>query len=219
MVFFIENASMRDTKKIHPGDYMESVFLILAYLVGSIPCGLLLGNMTGVDIRKGGSGNIGATNVGRQLGKKLGLLTLIGDALKAIIPMIIATYLFADSTWTVLAGFTAFLGHCFPVYLKFKGGKGVATALGMWLYLDPLTAALLILAFIATVKLSGFVSVGSLTAATLLPIILRFSHGSCVEIAVAVIMAIVIWLKHYDNIVRLLHGEEKAWKKAAPSNE
>lgn len=197
---------------------MTALFLLAAsYLIGSIPCGLLLGKLKGVDVRTGGSGNIGATNVNRQLGKAMGLLTLLGDAIKAVLPMIIAqrTLLTTPDTSLIvmLCGAAAFLGHLYPIYLGFKGGKGVATALGMILYLQPLAALALIAIFIAVVTLTGYVSAGSLTAAAAMPILfLLFGHPAP-EISVLLGMTLLVWVQHRDNIVRLKNGSEKSWKK------
>jgi glycerol-3-phosphate acyltransferase PlsY len=151
---------------------MFYLFLIISYLVGSIPTGLILSRATGVDIRKSGSGNIGATNVTRLLGKKLGVLTLVGDVLKAIIPMLAAHWYFLRSGIAAtphevdiivsLCGGAAFLGHMYPIYLKFKGGKGVATALGVFIVLEPLATLISLLLFITVVFFSGYVAVGSL---------------------------------------------------------
>ncbi|MEW6426951.1 MAG: glycerol-3-phosphate 1-O-acyltransferase PlsY [Thermodesulfobacteriota bacterium] len=190
----------------------EALLLLFAYLVGSIPCGLLLGLAVGVDVRKGGSGNIGATNVNRQLGRKLGLLTLIGDAAKAVLPMLLASTLAGDATLVALAGAAAFLGHLFPVYLRFHGGKGVATALGMWLYLSPFSALVLMAVFAVTVAASGFVSAGSLAAAAALPLVLWLRGAPAAQPLIALLMAALIWFKHSDNIGRLRRGEEKSWK-------
>src|ERR1039457_3568486 len=106
---------------------IEIILAITAYLLGSIPTGLLLARSFGVDIRTAGSGNIGATNVYRTLGKKVGILTLIGDCIKGLVPVLAAKYLGMSSEWIALVGLSAFLGHVYTVFLGFKGGKGVAT--------------------------------------------------------------------------------------------
>ncbi|MCK5233119.1 MAG: glycerol-3-phosphate acyltransferase, partial [Desulfobulbaceae bacterium] len=132
---------------------MNYFLVLLAYLIGSIPCGLLVGKCVGVDVRQLGSGNIGATNVTRLLGKKLGIVTLAGDVCKALPPMILASVLLKDAAgeslgvWVAICGFAAFFGHLYPVYLKFKGGKGVATALGVFLFLCPLAVLIDIVIF------------------------------------------------------------------------
>ncbi len=198
---------------------MEKAYLLflLAYLLGSVPTALLVAKPFGLDPRQHGSRNLGATNVARLLGKKWGLVTLLGDMGKGILPMLAALSLFKDHPQKDLlvagAGFCAFLGHLFPVYLKFRGGKGVATATGVFLVLCPKALGLALVAFVLAVKISGFVSVGSLLASALMPFLIRLFCPAPVYEATAVVMALLIWLKHKDNIKRLLRGEEKSWKK------
>ncbi|MBU0674967.1 MAG: glycerol-3-phosphate 1-O-acyltransferase PlsY [Proteobacteria bacterium] len=191
--------------------------ILFGYLLGSIPFGLLYGKLAGVDVRRKGSGNIGATNVTRLLGRKLGILTLASDMAKGIIPMAIASQFFAQEPnvelFITLAGTAAFLGHCFPVYLGFKGGKGVATALGIYLFLSPVSTLWAILVFISTVLIRGYVSLGSLLASAAMPLILLWSDRSGIQIGSAVVIGLVIWIKHHTNIKRLLNGTEDGWKE------
>ena len=193
--------------------------LVVAYLVGSIPFGLLLGKLMGMDVRRAGSGNIGATNVHRLLGKKLGIVTLLADVLKAVAPMLLARWALsntADSAsidlWVALCGAGAFLGHLFPVYLKFKGGKGVATALGVFLLLEPWAVLISLAIFISVVLYWGYVSLGSLAAAACMPIWVWLLSGSSLYTSLALCIGLLIWFKHRGNLVRLLNGEEKSWK-------
>lgn len=201
---------------------MPYLLILFAYLTGSIPFGLLLGKLFGIDIRRSGSGNIGATNVNRLLGKKLGILTLIADVGKGLLPMILASWLLAgdaaENFWVVWCGGASFLGHIFPVYLKFKGGKGVATALGIFLYLSPLAALVAVMIFCGTVVIWGFVSAGSLAAAAAMPGLVWFLGASFSQTLLAVVIAFFIWIKHRDNLVRLLNHEEKSWKQAGGQN-
>jgi len=196
---------------------MNFLLLILGYLVGAIPFGLVIGKIAGLDVREQGSRNIGATNVSRVLGKKLGFLTLICDCLKGFLPMYLAANVLPDSAnkelFVALTGLMAVLGHMFPIYLKFRGGKGVATGLGVFLYLSPPVIFISLLVFIAAVALSGFVSVGSLLASGLVPFWLWLLGGSYITIGVAAAVALLIWLKHHENIGRLVRGTEKSWKK------
>jgi glycerol-3-phosphate acyltransferase PlsY len=196
---------------------MQYVLIIFSYLVGAIPFGLVFGKMIGVDVRSSGSGNIGATNVNRLLGKKMGLLTLLADALKAVLPMVLVAWLLKERAnvdlWVILAGGAAFLGHLYPVYLKFQGGKGVATALGIFLYLSPLSVLVAALVFILIVSLSGYVSLGSLGAAALLPLLLWLQGESRVCLGLGVFIACLIWVKHRENIGRLWRHEENRLKK------
>ena len=202
---------------------MLFLFIIISYLIGSIPTGLLLARaIGGGDIRKAGSGNIGATNVTRLFGKKLGMITLLGDVLKAAIPMLAVYWYFAHTGLAIsaqevdlavsLCGGAAFLGHIFPVYLKFKGGKGVATALGVFIILEPVAVLISLFLFTGIVYVSGFVSVGSLLVSALMTLWIWLLGGSPNHVFLAFFIAVFIWLKHMDNINRLLEGTEKSWK-------
>ncbi|MDG4475828.1 glycerol-3-phosphate 1-O-acyltransferase PlsY [Thiovibrio frasassiensis] len=196
---------------------MEYLLVIGSYLIGSIPFGLVLGKVAGVDVRAAGSGNIGATNVARLVGKKVGALTLVCDALKGILPMLVAGWLLADGSgrelWVPLCGGAAFLGHLYPLYLKFKGGKGVATALGIFLYLTPVAALIDLLIFVGVVYNWGYVSLGSLTAALLMPGLVWLLTGSLSNSLLAFGIGVLIWVKHRENIERLMKHEEKSWRK------
>lgn len=202
---------------------MPYFLLLLSYLCGAIPFGLLFGRLKGIDVRQGGSGNIGATNVNRQLGRTMGLLTLLADAGKAALPMFVAATVLAGhsmvSNWVILCGGAAVLGHLFPIYLGFKGGKGVATAFGMLLYLNFPAALVLALLFVLVVYLSGYVSAGSLAATATMPLVLFYTDASTVELLVTIGLFLLIWFKHRQNIGRLCRGEEKSWKKTAPTGE
>ena len=196
---------------------MNSIFLVVSYLVGAIPFGLLISKAAGVDVRREGSRNIGATNVSRVLGKKLGLLTLLCDVTKGYLPMRLA-YLYlpeGDTRQQIisLCGVMAVVGHMFPVYLLFKGGKGVATGLGVFLFFSPAAIAVSLVIFIAAVIGTGFVSVGSLLASALAPVWVWLFGGSGSTILAAAVIASLIWIKHRENIGRLCRGEEKTWKK------
>ncbi|RJX28112.1 MAG: glycerol-3-phosphate 1-O-acyltransferase [Desulfurivibrio sp.] len=192
---------------------MDYLIIIISYLVGSIPFGLLLGKLAGIDVRQDGSGNIGATNVSRLLGKKVGAVTLLLDAGKGLLPMVAADMLGFAQHIVMLCGAAAFIGHLFPLYLRFRGGKGVATALGIFLFLSPVALLICAAAFFAAVYLSGFVSLGSLLAAGLMPVVVFFQQGSGACFYLAVFVGLLIWIKHRSNIIRLLRGEEKSWKK------
>lgn len=190
-----------------------------AYLLGSIPWGLVLTRMfTSVDIRNQGSGNIGATNVSRVAGPKLGMLTFIGDVLKGALPAFVAISLAVNSGWRsdiylTLVALASFLGHLFPVYTAFKGGgKGVATAAGSFVVLAPLGCLFALLAFILIMLLSRRVSAGSLGAAVCLPFSVWFSTRSPALAGGAAIIALLILTRHAGNIKRLLAGTEPAFK-------
>jgi len=187
-----------------------------SYLLGAVPFGLIISRMAGVDVRLEGSRNIGATNVGRVVGKKLGALTLLCDGLKGFLPMLAAARLLPASEQkeivVCLCGALAVIGHMFSIYLGFKGGKGVATSLGVFLFLSPAATGISLAVFIAAVGLTGFVSVGSLLAAGLIPLWLWLLGESSAVILTAAIVAALIWVKHHENIARLLQGQEKSWK-------
>ena len=191
--------------------------VFLSYLIGSIPFGLVLGKLKGIDVRQGGSKNIGATNVTRQLGKGMGILTLLGDTGKGLLPMLAVGALLHGrgdaELWVVLSGGAAFLGHLYPIYLRFVGGKGVATALGVFLYLDPLATLIDVLIFVAVVYNWGFVSLGSLTHALMMPGLIWLLTASVPYTALATVIGVLIWIKHHENIGRLRRHEEKSWRK------
>jgi glycerol-3-phosphate acyltransferase PlsY len=181
---------------------------IFAYLLGSIPSGFIVGILAGVDVRDAGSGNIGATNVARVLGKGRGLLTLVADMAKGFVPVFIAQRLGMSDLALALVASAGFLGHLFPVFLKFQGGKGVATAFGALLALAPPATLVLILVFGVAVLWSHRVSLGSISAALAAPIALwAFSYSIELVVMGAFLGAMVI-LRHRDNIKRLLAGNE-----------
>jgi len=193
------------------------VLVIVAYLLGSIPFALLICKPFGIDPRKEGSGNPGATNVARLLGKKWGFLTLVGDLGKALLPVALAKYLLRHEPyyhwWLSGVGFAAFLGHLFPVYLRFRGGKGVASATGILLLLCPWAVAASLPLFVAAVALSGYVSVGSLLASATVPLWIYLFCRHTPYLLLASLMAVFIWVKHRENLKRLLKGEEKSWRR------
>ena len=196
------------------------VLPVFAYLLGSIPWGIVLTRLfTSVDIRCEGSGNIGATNVGRIAGPTLGVMTLIGDMLKGAIPVWIAVVLATpNSLWgeicISLVALAAFSGHLYPVYMRFKkGGKGVATAAGCFAVISPVAFMVAILVFIMFVCWLNIVAVASLAAAAVLPVAVWKATGSGVLTGCAVVTAILIYFRHTDNIKRLLNGMEPViWK-------
>ena len=195
---------------------MSVFFPLIGYLFGAVPFGLVIGRMVGTDVRTEGSRNIGATNVNRVLGKKLGFLTLVCDCLKGFLPIYLANIFLPESDNRALlvafTGIMAVVGHMFPVYLGFKGGKGVATGLGVFLFFSPPAIFIALVVFLATVAFSGFVSAGSLLAAGLMPLWLWLLGSSKITVVTAAIIALFIWVKHYENIGRLLRGNEKTWK-------
>ena len=186
------------------------IFLIclLAYLCGSIPFGVLLAKTQNMDIREHGSGNIGATNVARTMGKQAGLITLAGDILKGLLVVYIASQWFENTMVIALAGLAVFLGHLYSIFLKFKGGKGVATGLGVLSFAMPLSTLCSAGVFAISLKVFGYVSLSSILAAISLPLLGVFFKMPLSYIYLSTIVALFILQKHRDNIVRLTQGTE-----------
>jgi glycerol-3-phosphate acyltransferase PlsY len=191
----------------------ELVIVIAAYLVGSIPTGLLLARlMGGVDIRTTGSGNIGATNVSRTLGWKVGVLTLLGDCLKGVVPVLVARHFGVTEGWLALTAFAAFAGHVYTVFLRFKGGKGVATALGVFLALSPLSVAGAVVIFALMLWKWRYVSLGSITAAAAMPLLVALIDRRGLIFLMSIAIATIVVWKHRENISRLKSGTESKFK-------
>lgn len=188
---------------------MVFLFLVFAYLLGSIPTGVIVAKAFGsIDPRTQGSKNIGATNVFRTGGKKLGIITLAGDVLKGLIPVTLAKGYVDSFFWIGAIALAAFLGHLYSIFLKFKGGKGIATGLGIFLALSPLPAFLSLGVFAAVVYKWQYVSLGSLTATAAFPIFLFLFNNPSNFILFAVIIGLLIFYRHRENISRLLSGKE-----------
>ena len=183
-----------------------------AYLIGSIPTGLLLGKAYGIDVRKEGSGNIGATNLYRTVGRKVGIITLIGDCLKGLLPVVIVKASSLPPELAAWVGLAAFCGHVVSVFLRFKGGKGVATALGVFLALAPLAVAIAMALFAVLMYLWRYVSLGSISAAAVMPLAVYFLGGSRTVIIVTSIIALIVIVRHHENIGRLLSSNESKFK-------
>jgi glycerol-3-phosphate acyltransferase PlsY len=190
----------------------ETALVIAAYLIGSIPTGLLLGKVFGVDIRTTGSGNIGATNVYRTLGRKVGVMTLVGDCLKGLIPVLVAKQMGLPDLGIALVGLAAFLGHVYTVFLGFKGGKGVATALGVFLGLSPLAVLLTLAVFVLVLFKWRYVSLGSIVAAAAMPVFVAAIDRRLSIVVVTLLVAVLVIWKHRENIKRLRAGSESKFK-------
>ncbi len=184
----------------------SSIWGLVGYLLGSIPFGLLLTRMIGVDIRKVGSGNIGTTNVLRTGNKALAAATLLLDAGKGAVAVLLAQH-FGGEQVAITAGFCAFMGHCFPIWLKFQGGKGVATLLGVALAAVPLAGVAALVAWVGGALATRYSSVGGLLAAVAAPVAAATLGAPHSAIALAIMAAILFW-KHRDNIARLRAGTE-----------
>lgn len=203
-------------------DFLQSApaWWLVAYLMGAIPVGVVLARAKGIDLRKVGSGNIGATNAARALGTKLGLVVFALDVLKAATPVWLASSSWAlgqldDPTWP-LAGvaFMAVVGHIFPVYLRFRGGKGVACGLGIFLALDPPVAFAAMFMYAQGLVLTRTSAVGSLTAVSSICLCMLIADKPSAYVAAAVASCALIWFRHISNIKGLM-AEAKARKAAA----
>ena len=188
---------------------MAAAVLIVAYLLGSIPNGLIFGRLIWKkDLRRYGSHNLGATNAWRVLGKPAGLLIFALDFLKGVLSVLLAQIFVGTPAVMVLAGLLAIFGHSCSVFLKFKGGKGVATGLGVIAFLMPSVTSIVFMVWLAIVLATRYVSLGSIVAAALVPI-LALVFGYALELVLfGVAAALFIAVRHRDNISRLLHGRE-----------
>lgn len=188
---------------------LPNLMLALAagYLAGSVPFGVIVARLFGLgDLRKIGSGNIGATNVLRTGNRPAALITMVLDALKGMLPVLFFLGMWGDLAGQA-AGLGAFLGHCFPVWLRFRGGKGVATWLGVMLAIHPLTWVALCLTWLAVAALTRISSAGALAAAAAGPLwLILFERWEAVLLAI--VLAVLIWLRHHANIRRILLGTE-----------
>ncbi|MCX7857173.1 MAG: glycerol-3-phosphate 1-O-acyltransferase PlsY [Deltaproteobacteria bacterium] len=184
------------------------VFIAVSYLLGSVPFGVILSKFKGVDPRKTGSGNIGATNVMRSAGKIYGVLTLLCDTLKGFVPVYLAKYMELPEIFVISAGLASFIGHVFPFVLKFKGGKGVATAFGVFLGLNFVATLLSLFIFIVIVGIWRYVSLGSIITSFSFPFILYLVGESNKTIVISTIIVALIILRHKNNLQRLIQGTE-----------
>jgi glycerol-3-phosphate acyltransferase PlsY len=197
-----------------------------SYLLGSIPTGYLAGQLAGIDVRKHGSGNIGATNVLRILGKKYGYAVFFFDALKGFLAVRLALFFAehveaarAHSDWfAILAAMFCVFGHTFPIWLRFKGGKGVATSAGVMLGLAPAATLVAVFVWIIVFETTRYVSVASVSAAVALPtaigILLKLHVINSVPIfCSAIVLASVVWWRHRSNLTRLVRGTEQRFTR------
>lgn len=184
------------------------ILLFVSFIIGSIPFGIIIAKAKGVDLKKVGSGNIGATNVLRSLGKWPAILTLLGDILKGTLVIAIGRYLEVGAFYEGLIGISAILGHNFSLFLSFTGGKGVATSIGVLIFYIPQVAIVTILLWLFVVFISRYSSLGALVSFGLLPInILIFDDKK--KLIIGIMIAILIFIRHRDNIQRLLKGTER----------
>jgi glycerol-3-phosphate acyltransferase PlsY len=193
------------------------LFLLLAgaFLVGSIPCGVLVARVKGIDLKKVGSGNIGATNVLRTTGKWPALITLAGDILKGVIPVAIGKYLINDIAIEGFIGLSAIVGHNFSVFLRFRGGKGVATSIGVLLVFSPKAALVTVIIWLAVILATRYSSLGAIVSFGALPLTVYGVDYTRERLTISLIMSALLMLRHADNIKRLIQGTEPRIGKRA----
>ncbi len=196
---------------------LQSIILIVAaYLLGSISTAIISCRIFGLpDPREGGSGNPGATNVlriGGEKGKKAAAVTLLGDVLKGLVPVVIAHYLVADALVIILVGFAAFIGHLYPLFFGFKGGKGVATMLGVMFGLSLPIGLAVAATWLFVAKVLKISSLSALIATILAPIYIWYLSGVIEWVWVTAVMTAILFWRHRGNIQRLLNGEESLIK-------
>jgi glycerol-3-phosphate acyltransferase PlsY len=184
------------------------VLSAVAFLLGSIPTGMLIARTRGIDLRKKGSGNIGATNVLRTAGRGAALLTLVGDATKGALAVLIARHFGAGIFYEGIIGICAVLGHNYSLFLKFKGGKGVATSFGALSIYSPQTGLITIIIWLMTVLITRYSSLGALVSFGILPLS-GFVVDSRAKFPIFLLMALMIFIRHRENIARLISGTER----------
>jgi glycerol-3-phosphate acyltransferase PlsY len=196
------------------GSTLIYILISFSYLVGSIPFGIIISRAKGVDLRSVGSGNIGATNVLRSVGKLPALFTLIADILKGAVPLLILKFFIDVSDtqsfeiWGGAVGLAVVSGHLFPVFLSFKGGKGVATGLGVMLIYSPMTMLLMVLIWLSTAAIFRFSSLAAIAAFAFMPAIIFFIDASLIKVSFSLILSAIIIIKHFSNIRRIINGTE-----------
>jgi acyl phosphate:glycerol-3-phosphate acyltransferase len=193
------------------GDSRAIFFVVASFLLGSIPFGVLLARARGIDLKKVGSGNIGATNAARALGKKSGVVVLLLDTAKAWLPTAAALYLGLGPEVAAAVAFAAFTGHIYSPWLKFKGGNGVVCGLGAFLALSPAAAGIAAVVCLLVVAVTRLGSLGSLLgAAALLPALLVLHAPGAYVILAGVMFVLILW-RHRENIQRLVQRRENKW--------
>lgn len=185
------------------------IAVLLAYVIGSIPFALILGRQAGIDVREVGSGNPGATNVARAVGPAAGAAVALLDIAKGSVSVLVAYALNADDTTAASAGLAAVVGHVYPVWLRFRGGKGVAAAGGVFLVLAPIAIVPAIFVFAAAAYVTKYVSAGSVLAAIVLPPLVLATGGSGPVLVVSIVVAVLVIFRHRSNLVRLRAGTER----------
>lgn len=184
------------------------LLILIAYFIGSIPFGVLVAKARGIDLQNVGSKNIGASNVFRNVGKLPALLTLLGDALKGTAVVMLCVFMIGRGFWESVIGIAVVLGHMYSIFLSFRGGKGVATGLGVLAVYSPVPAIILIIIWVLTALFTKYSSLAAITAFISLPVIFALFEASKEKISFAIVLAFLIILKHRSNIKRLFEGTE-----------
>lgn len=192
--------------------------VFVAFLLGSFPTGVVLGYLAGRDVRKLGSGNIGAANVARALGLTAGAAVALVDILKGLIPVLLALHFGLGHMAAALAGLMAVLGHDYSVFLWLRGGKGVATTFGVALALAPLAGVCALVVWGLVLWFTGYSSLGSLLALALLPVFMAITSQPPVYVILAIILLLLGAYKHWDNIIRLARGTERSFWQGRPAD-
>jgi glycerol-3-phosphate acyltransferase PlsY len=191
---------------------LTALLVVGAYLCGALPTGEWFAGRAGVDVRRAGSGNVGATNVARTAGARAGVLTLLCDVAKGFVPVLLASYALDEGWQVALVGCAAFAGHVYPVFVRFSGGKGVSTAFGVFLCLAPAAAATSLAVFLAVALGTRYVSLASLLAALTLAVAsVAYGYGAPVWAAGWLVWAVVT-VRHRQNIARLWRGQEPRFR-------
>ena len=186
------------------------ILLIAAFVLGSIPFGIITAKVKGIDLKKVGSGNIGATNVLRSLGRWPAVITLLGDILKGTLAVAIGKYSGVEPLYEGLIGIAAILGHNFSIFLGFRGGKGVATSLGVLLMYTPHVALVTLIVWIGVVLFTKYSSLGAIVSFALLPLnIMLFDFQDKTKFFISILISLFIIIRHKDNIKRLMKGTER----------
>lgn len=190
-------------------DLVKNIILgFMAYLLGSVPCGVLIARLYRIDIHQVGSKNPGATNVLRSVGKKPALFTLLGDITKGVTAVWLGKCFLSSQTSLAAMGLLAIIGHNWPIFAKFQGGKGVATSLGVFLVLTPLPMLIVVLIWLAAVAIFRYVSLGSILAGLFLPLLVYLFYGPGPLVFSSLAAGLLLIYRHKTNIQRLLQGTE-----------
>lgn len=194
------------------------IYLIpVAYIIGSVPFGILVAKQKGVDLQNVGSKNIGATNVLRSVGKGPAVITLLGDSLKGAGAVLLGRVMIGGEFWEGVMGIMVVLGHLFSIFLSFRGGKGVATGFGVLVVYSPLTALIAIIIWFLTAFFTRYSALAAITAFLSLPVLFALFDATRIKISFAILITFLIILRHRENIKNLIHGtEDKIGDKTRP---